>query len=273
MTTRGGCRSLAAVALALSACASSDDTGGTGTGGSSAGGGGRRRVNQRPARRRRQRRRGRERRGGRDGISRDGRRRGHDRHRRRGRRDRTPAPAGTAAARGAAGQRRARPAQVGSTRVAAARPAPPARRHDRSRWRSSARAAAGRPATAGKRDRPRARGGTTGGRGSREPARRVRAGREIYRAASRRCSRRPTDRTSVPIRRSRSRFSGTPTLGSSGRFRVFTSGGSAVATVDMAAATVTETIGGMSFTVSRPVYVDGNTRLRHAAAEGARLRA
>ena len=54
-------------------------------------------------------------------------------------------------------------------------------------------------------------------------------------------------------------FSGTPTLGSSGRFRVFNSGGSAVATVDMAAATVTETIGGMAFTVSRPVYVDGNT--------------
>jgi pectin methylesterase-like acyl-CoA thioesterase len=54
-------------------------------------------------------------------------------------------------------------------------------------------------------------------------------------------------------------FSGTPTLGSTGRFRVFTSGGTAVATVDMAAATVTETIGGMSFAVSRPVYVDGNT--------------
>ena len=54
-------------------------------------------------------------------------------------------------------------------------------------------------------------------------------------------------------------FSGTPTLGSTGRFRVFSSGGSAVATVDMAAATITETIGGMAFTVSRPVYVDGNT--------------
>ena len=54
-------------------------------------------------------------------------------------------------------------------------------------------------------------------------------------------------------------FSGTPTLGSTGRFRVFTSGGTAVATVDMAAATVTETIGGMSFAVSRPVYIDGNT--------------
>ena len=40
---------------------------------------------------------------------------------------------------------------------------------------------------------------------------------------------------------------------------MFNSGGSAVATVDMAAATVSQTIGGMAFTVSRPVYVDGNT--------------
>src|SRR6185369_4975462 len=54
-------------------------------------------------------------------------------------------------------------------------------------------------------------------------------------------------------------FAGAPTLGSTGRIRVFTSGGSAVATVDMAASTITETIGGMSFAVSRPVYVDGNT--------------
>jgi hypothetical protein len=54
-------------------------------------------------------------------------------------------------------------------------------------------------------------------------------------------------------------FSGAPTLGSSGRIRVFNSGGTAVATVDMAAATVSWTIGGMAFTVSRPVYVDGNT--------------
>ena len=54
-------------------------------------------------------------------------------------------------------------------------------------------------------------------------------------------------------------FNSTPTLGASGRFRVFTSGGSVVATVDMAAASVSESIGGMTFTVSRPVYVDGNT--------------
>src|SRR6478609_4985629 len=54
-------------------------------------------------------------------------------------------------------------------------------------------------------------------------------------------------------------FDGAATLGSTGRIRVFTSGGSAVATVDMAASTITETIGGMSFAVSRPVYVDGNT--------------
>jgi pectin methylesterase-like acyl-CoA thioesterase len=54
-------------------------------------------------------------------------------------------------------------------------------------------------------------------------------------------------------------FSGTPTLGSSGLIRVFTSGGSMVASVDMAAASVSESIGGMTFMVSRPVYVDGNT--------------
>ena len=54
-------------------------------------------------------------------------------------------------------------------------------------------------------------------------------------------------------------FSGAPTLGSSGRIRVFNSGGTAVATVDMAAPTVSWTIGGMAFTVSRPVYIDGNT--------------
>jgi len=54
-------------------------------------------------------------------------------------------------------------------------------------------------------------------------------------------------------------FSGAPTLGSSGRIRVFNSGGTAVATVDMAATTVSWTIGGMAFTVSRPVYIDGNT--------------
>ena len=54
-------------------------------------------------------------------------------------------------------------------------------------------------------------------------------------------------------------FSGAPTLGSSGRIRVFNSAGTAVATIDMAASTMTETIGGMSFAVSRPVYVDGNT--------------
>jgi len=54
-------------------------------------------------------------------------------------------------------------------------------------------------------------------------------------------------------------FNSAPTLGSSGRVRVFTSGGTAVATIDMAAATVSESIGGMTFMVSKPVYVDGNT--------------
>jgi pectin methylesterase-like acyl-CoA thioesterase len=54
-------------------------------------------------------------------------------------------------------------------------------------------------------------------------------------------------------------FSGTPTVGSSGLIRVFTSGGSVVATIDVNAASLGETIGGMMFTVSKPVFVDGNT--------------
>jgi pectin methylesterase-like acyl-CoA thioesterase len=54
-------------------------------------------------------------------------------------------------------------------------------------------------------------------------------------------------------------FSGAPTLGSSGTIRVFNSSGTAVATVDMSVAQTTDTIGGRSFTILRPVYVDGNT--------------
>lgn len=54
-------------------------------------------------------------------------------------------------------------------------------------------------------------------------------------------------------------FSGTPTLGSSGSIRVFDSSGKAVATVDMSVDQTTDTIGGRSFTILRPVYVDGNT--------------
>jgi pectin methylesterase-like acyl-CoA thioesterase len=54
-------------------------------------------------------------------------------------------------------------------------------------------------------------------------------------------------------------FSGTPTLGTSGKIQVFNSSGTAVASVDMSASTVTDTIGGTSFILLRPVYVDGNS--------------
>jgi pectin methylesterase-like acyl-CoA thioesterase len=54
-------------------------------------------------------------------------------------------------------------------------------------------------------------------------------------------------------------FSGTPTLGSAGSIRVFNSSGTAVATIDMSVDQTTDTIGGRSFSILRPVYVDGNT--------------
>jgi len=53
-------------------------------------------------------------------------------------------------------------------------------------------------------------------------------------------------------------FSGAPSLGSTGKIQVFNSGGTSVATVDLAASTVTDTIGGTTFVLLRPVYVDGN---------------
>ncbi len=53
-------------------------------------------------------------------------------------------------------------------------------------------------------------------------------------------------------------FSGAPTLGATGKIQVYGSSGAAVASVDMAASTVTDTIGGTSFIMLRPVYVDGN---------------
>lgn len=53
-------------------------------------------------------------------------------------------------------------------------------------------------------------------------------------------------------------FTGAPSLGTSGKLQVFSAAGSAVATVDLAASTVTDTIGGTTFVLLRPVYVDGN---------------
>jgi hypothetical protein len=54
-------------------------------------------------------------------------------------------------------------------------------------------------------------------------------------------------------------FAAPPTLGTAGRIQVFNAQTSAaVATVDMAAATTTNTIGGMALNILRPAYVDGN---------------
>jgi pectin methylesterase-like acyl-CoA thioesterase len=53
-------------------------------------------------------------------------------------------------------------------------------------------------------------------------------------------------------------FPGPPTLGASGKIQVFGSTGTAVATVDMAATTFSDTIGGTTFNTVRPAYIDGN---------------
>lgn len=58
-----------------------------------------------------------------------------------------------------------------------------------------------------------------------------------------------------PLRMS---FSGTPTLGSSGKIQVYDGSGNAVASVDMAQATITDTREGTTFNVPRQAYVDGN---------------
>ena len=54
-------------------------------------------------------------------------------------------------------------------------------------------------------------------------------------------------------------FASPPALGNSGKIQVFTTAGTAVATIDMAASTITDTIGGTQFVLLRPVYVDGNS--------------
>jgi pectin methylesterase-like acyl-CoA thioesterase len=67
-------------------------------------------------------------------------------------------------------------------------------------------------------------------------------------------------------------FSGPPSLGASGKIRVYGAGGAVVATVDMAAATISDTIGGTTFNTIRPAYVDGNDAVvylkTHALAYG-----
>lgn len=57
----------------------------------------------------------------------------------------------------------------------------------------------------------------------------------------------------------RIRFAGgAPSLGSAGRLQVHDEAGSVVASVDLGATTVTDTIGGTTFTLSRRAFVDGS---------------
>jgi hypothetical protein len=56
----------------------------------------------------------------------------------------------------------------------------------------------------------------------------------------------------------RIRFTAPPSLGSAGKVLVHAESGAVVATVDLAATTVSDTIGGTAFTLERPVFVDGN---------------
>jgi hypothetical protein len=67
-------------------------------------------------------------------------------------------------------------------------------------------------------------------------------------------------------------FASPPTLGSSGAIRVRDDAGAVVATVDMSAATYTDTRGGLTLNLLRPAYVDGNDAViylkSHALAYG-----
>ena len=69
-------------------------------------------------------------------------------------------------------------------------------------------------------------------------------------------------------------FSSPPTLGTTGKIQVFNASqpGTAVATLDMAATTFSDTIGGTTFSTPRPAYVDGNDAVfymkSHALAYG-----
>jgi pectin methylesterase-like acyl-CoA thioesterase len=69
-------------------------------------------------------------------------------------------------------------------------------------------------------------------------------------------------------------FSGPPTLGMSGKIRVFNASqpAAAVATLDMGGTSFSDTIGGTTFNMLRPAYVDGNDAVvylkQHALAYG-----
>jgi hypothetical protein len=53
-------------------------------------------------------------------------------------------------------------------------------------------------------------------------------------------------------------FAATPALGTTGKIQVWNASGTAVASVDMAASTVTDTTGGTAFILLRPVFLDDN---------------
>ena len=54
-------------------------------------------------------------------------------------------------------------------------------------------------------------------------------------------------------------FAAPPSLGNAGTIQVLSEGGSVVASVNMATMSVSDSIGGQTFTLGRPAYVDGNT--------------
>jgi hypothetical protein len=63
-------------------------------------------------------------------------------------------------------------------------------------------------------------------------------------------------------------FPAPPKLGSSGTIQVLSGSGTVVASVNMASMTVTDTIGGMSFSLERRAYVDGNTAVIYLPSKG-----
>jgi pectin methylesterase-like acyl-CoA thioesterase len=63
-------------------------------------------------------------------------------------------------------------------------------------------------------------------------------------------------------------FAGAPSLGTTGKVQVFTSSGTVAASVDLAASTITDTIGGTTFVLLRPVYVDGNDAVIYLPSKG-----
>ena len=63
-------------------------------------------------------------------------------------------------------------------------------------------------------------------------------------------------------------FPAPPTLGNSGTIQVLTESGTVAASVNLATMTVTDTIGGMSFSLERRAYVDGNTAVIYLPSKG-----